>query len=172
MSARSGWVIDFSGLPSPMLSGAAVRVLVELALEVERLLAAQHPADDLDVLAGAGQRLVGRPAVPALDDLRARHAEAEHAAGRWRGGRASWRAIAVAVGVRAAICTTPVPSLIVDGVAGDPGQRGERVGAPRLGGPHRVEAEPLGLLGRRDDVGRRQLPPVPPHQSELHGRSR
>ena len=87
MSARSGWVIGLQRLAQPDAALAVVGVLVELALEVERLLAAQHPADDLDVLAGAGQRLVRRAAVPALDDLRARHAEPEHEAGRSRCGR-------------------------------------------------------------------------------------
>ena len=80
--------------------------------------------------------------------------------------------IAVAVGVRAAICTTLVPSLMVDVCPAIQRERRERVRAPRLGGPHRVEAEALGLLRRLDDVRRRQLPPVPPHEPELHDRSR
>ena len=90
---------------------AEVRLLVELALEVERLLAGQDPADDLDVLAGAGERLGVRLAVPALDDLRARDAEAEddpaarevveRERGHRRGGRRAGRDL-----------QTPVPSLM------------------------------------------------------------
>ena len=61
----------FSGLPSPVASGAAVGDVVVLAVVLERLLAAQDRADDLDVLARARQRLAPCLAVPALRDLRA-----------------------------------------------------------------------------------------------------
>ena len=102
-----------SGLPRPDRAGSVVGVLEELALEVERLVAPQDPPDDLDVLAGAGQRLVRRTAVPALHHLGTRHAQAQlkRPLERWSRVRA---AMAVAVGVRAASCTTLVPSLMVE----------------------------------------------------------
>ena len=56
-------------------------------------------------------------------------------------------AIAVAAGVRALICTMPVPRRIGSVVRAPPGERRQGVGAVRLGGPDRVEAEPLGLAG-------------------------
>ena len=83
---------------------APQRHLVVLALEVERLLAGEDAADDLDVLPGAGQRLRVRLAVPALDHLRARRAEAEDGPaagevvegerGHRRGGRRAARDLA------------------------------------------------------------------------------
>ena len=76
-SARSGWVIDLSGLPRSIVPSPAQRHLVVLALEVERLLAGEDAPDDLDVLPGAGERLRVRLAVPALDHLGPRRAEAE-----------------------------------------------------------------------------------------------
>ena len=71
MSARSGRSIIFSGLPSPVASGAVVRDAVVLALVLDDV-APQRRADDLDVLARLAERLAPRLAVPALDDLRAR----------------------------------------------------------------------------------------------------
>src|SRR5262249_26886027 len=49
----------------------------------------------------------------------------------------------------------------------DPGERGDRVGPPRLGRPDRGEAEPLGLLDELEvegDLGAG----VPDHQTETH----
>ena len=151
-SARSGCVIERSGLPSPHEFGPSYGMPVVLALELDRLLAPQDAPDDLDVLARARERLAERLAVPALDDLRARHAEPErepavrqvverervHRARRRRARRDLHDAGAQpdALGVRA-----------------DPRGGRERVGAPRLGRPHRVEAEPLRLLRERDGNG-------------------
>ena len=39
------------------------------------------------------------------------------------------------------------------GERADPGERGEGVGAVRLGGPDGIEAEPLGLLRKLDAIG-------------------
>ena len=119
---------------------------------VDRLLAGDHLADDLDVLAGAGQRLRVRLAVPALDDLRAGGAEAEHEAGRRRGGRGSsppspWRS-----GCGPTSGTMAVPSRMRRVLRAPPGQRREGVGAVGLGRPHRVEPERL----RRRDLRRRR----------------
>ena len=58
-------------------------------------------------------------------------------------------AIAVAAGVRADIWTMPVPRRMRSVLRAPPRQRGERVRAVGLGGPHRVEPEALGLLDRR-----------------------
>ena len=86
MSVRSGWTVDFSGLPSP--APPWQRQVVELAVVLDRLAAGDDLADDVDVLARAGQRPRVGLAVPALDDLRAGGAEAEDERGRPRGGRA------------------------------------------------------------------------------------
>src|SRR5690606_12009258 len=64
-------------LAEPRGARAAVRDVVVLAVELERLLAREDLADDLDVLAGAGERLAVRHAVPALDHLWSRGTEAE-----------------------------------------------------------------------------------------------
>ena len=46
-----------------------VRVLVELAVEGQVVVAPECPTEDLDVLPGAGQRTVRGPSVPALHHL-------------------------------------------------------------------------------------------------------
>ena len=58
----------------------------------DRALASQHLADDVDDLAGAGQRLAERRAVPALDHLRPAHSHAQDDPAVARGGPASARA--------------------------------------------------------------------------------
>ena len=55
-------------------------------------------------------------------------------------------AIAAAAGVRADICMIAVPSCTCLRVRSPPGERRQHVGAVGLGGPDRVEAEPVGLL--------------------------
>ena len=57
-----------------------MRQLVALALELDRRLAREHLADDLDVLARARERTAVVVAVPTFHDLRARRAEPEHEA--------------------------------------------------------------------------------------------
>ena len=74
MSVRSGRTIDFSGLPKPVPADEGH--LVVLAHVLDRLVAGDDGPDDVDVLAGAGERLGVLLAVPALHDLRAAHAEA------------------------------------------------------------------------------------------------
>ena len=142
-------------------------MLEELAVELDRLLAGQRPADDLDVLPGAGQGAVGGLAVPSFDHLRTRDAEPEddpsaremvegedvHGGGGGGSGRQ--------LDDRGA-------ELDALGVAGQVGQRAERIGSPRLAGPDRVVAEPLGFLGGLDEIRRRQLAPVAPDQSQFH----
>ena len=115
----------------------------------DRLLAPQHLAHDVDVLARARERLAERPAVPALDHLRARDAEAEDQRPRERWSSVS-ACIAVEVGVRAEICTMPVPSRMraVRAASQASGVKASR--APGLGGPDRVVAEALGLLRQLD----------------------
>ena len=54
------------------------------------------------------------------------------------------------------------------GVRADPRERRERVGAPRLGRPHRVEAEPLRLLCERDRERIGLRAPVAELQAEFH----
>ena len=155
------------GLAEPGGALAAVGVLVELALELERLLASEHLADDLDVLAGASERLAVRLAVPALHDLRAGHAETED--------EAALAQVVDGDGVHRRRRRRATGELHHAGaqldrrrVRGEVGEWAERVGAPRLGRPHRVEAEALRLLGQFDEVAGRQSAPVPPRESELH----
>ena len=64
-------------------------------------------------------------------------------------------AIAVAAGVRARHLHDAGAELDPLGVRAPPRERRQGVGAVRLGGPHRVEAEPLGLLDRLERAGRR-----------------
>ena len=63
-------------------------------------------------------------------------------------------AIAAAAGVRADICMIAVPSRSRLRRGAPPGERGEHVGAVGLGGPDRVEAEPLRLGDRLDGAVR------------------
>jgi hypothetical protein len=58
-------------------TGSVVGHVVVLTVELDRLLTAQDPAHDLDVLACARQRLAERLAVPTLDHLRPRYAETQ-----------------------------------------------------------------------------------------------
>ena len=76
-------------------------------------------------------------------------------------------AIAVAAGVRAESCTMPVPRRMRSVCGAPPGQRREGVGAVGLGRPHRVEAEPLGLLDRLQRTRRRAGRPVARAVAEL-----
>ncbi len=113
-----------------------------------RPLARQHLADDVDDLTGAGERLGERLAVPAFHHLRPAHAHAQ-----------DHPAVAEVVqgqGVhRDRGRRTPAhlhdrgaePEAL--GLAAPPGQRRERVGAPRLGGEDRVEP---GLLRGGDQL--------------------
>ncbi len=156
-------------LAEPGRALAAVGQRVVRPVVGDRRLAGQHLADDVDDLAGAGQRLRERLAVPALHHLRAAHAHAEHdpAAGevveRERVHRDRRRAATRHLHDRRA---EPQPR----GVLAPPGQRGEGVGAPGLGGEDRVEPR---LLGRGDQLPhavRRLGAPVAELQSEFHGR--
>ena len=155
---RSGWTVDLSALPSP--SAALQREVVELAVVLDGLAAGDDAADDVDVLAGAGERAGIGLAVPALDDLRAGRAEAEDEAPagqvverdrRHRRGRRGARRELDDAGAEADAL----------GVRAPPGERREGVGAVGLGRPHRVEAEALGLLDRLQ----RAAPAVPPTSS-------
>src|SRR3989442_917234 len=81
---------------------ARVRDLVVLAAELQRLLTAEDPVHDLDVLARSPERLAEGLAVPALDHLPPRDAEPEpeatarEAVERQRGHRGRGRATAPA----------------------------------------------------------------------------
>ena len=63
-------------LAEPGRARPGIGDVVMLAVMFERRLAGEHLADDRDVFAGAGQRPAERHAVPALDDLRPRRADA------------------------------------------------------------------------------------------------
>ena len=78
-------------------------------------------------------------------------------------------AIAIAVGVRAEIWQIDVPSLMRVRRRAPPRERRQRVGAVRLGGPARVEAEPLRFGEPFRHTGRRTRAPVTDHVSEFHG---
>ena len=70
MSLRRGCTIDPSGFPNPVPPGQGQQVVGPVV--GYRLLAGQHLADDVDVLAGTRERLRERLAVPAFDHLGAR----------------------------------------------------------------------------------------------------
>ena len=78
--------------------------------------------------------------------------------------------IAHIAGVRAGICMIAVPSRMRVVQRPDPGERRDRVGAVGLGGPHRVEAE---LLGLENEIHRQphSAARVSDGQSELHDAS-
>ena len=146
---------------------AAVGQRVVRTVVGHRRLAREHLADDVDHLAGAGERLGERLAVPALDDLRTAHAHAEddpataevvqgERVHRDRGRRTPRH-----LHDRGA---QPHPA----GLVAPPGQRGEGVRAPRLGGEQRVEAGVLGGGDELADTLRRLCSPVAELQSELH----
>ena len=102
MSLRSGWTMGLSGLPRPVPPGIGERVVRPVV--GHRRLTGEHLAHDVDVLAGAGQRLREGLAVPALDDLGPGDAEAEDEAtagqvvegqrGHGHGGRGAGRQLA------------------------------------------------------------------------------
>ena len=148
-------------------AGAVIRVLVELAVERQRLLARHDPPDDLHVLARAGEGLAIGLAVPPFDDLRPRHAEPQDEPSvrqvieRDRvhrgGGRRARREL-----------HDGGAELDPAGLSGEVGERPERIGPPSLGRPDRVEAEVLGELRGLHQVGGRQRAPIAPDQAELH----
>ena len=161
---------DLQGLAEPLAALTTVRQGVELAVVLQRALAAQGAPDDVDVLARARQWPVRRLPVPALDDLRPRHAEAEDEPpvgevverdrrhGRRGGGaRRHLHDAGADLDGRRVGCD-------VRGVR-------ERVVAPRFGDPHRVEAEALRFLCLLHEAGARPRPPVPEHDTQLHDRS-
>src|SRR5262245_21565694 len=79
--------------------------------------------------------------------------------------RERWSSVSACIAVDAGVDlhdrgTEPDPR----SVGADPRERREGVRAPRLGGPHRVVAEPLGFLGDLDEVPVRFALPV----TELH----
>ena len=82
-----GCRIDFSGLPCPSAPGPGVGQRDLGAVVGDRSLAAQHVAEDLDVVAQAGVGLAPRLAVPALDDLRAGERRCRRSCGRRRRSR-------------------------------------------------------------------------------------
>ena len=128
---------------------ALERQLELVALVLERPLAGERLAHDLHVLARAGERTRERHAVPALGHLRAGHAEAEPEAaarqhverggGHRGGGRRACRDLH-----QGRAETDPL------GHGGQVAEHRDRVLAPRLGHPHRVETRPVGLHGQRD----------------------
>ena len=148
ISLRSGWKLSFRALPWPVPPGH--RQLVVLALVLERALAGDDLADDLDVLAGAAPRLRVGHAVPALGDLRARRAEAEHetAAGEHVDRRAGHRGGGGRARRHLHDRRAELDRL---GLRGEPGEDGDDVGAVALGDPDRLE--PV-RLGRADEIDR------------------
>ncbi len=151
--------------PGGALTGQRQRVV--RAGAGDRRLAGPHLTDDVDVLAGARQRLGEPLPVPALDHLRAGDAETEDvpAAGEvvqgQRRHRAGGRRARRQLHHRGA---QPHPGRL----AAPPRQWGERVRPPRLGGEHRVEARLLGGGHQLGVVGRRLGAPVSELQTELH----
>ena len=134
--------------PRPVCDGDVVVLAVVL-----HELPSQRGAHDLDVLARLLERLAPVLAVPALDDLRARGAEAEEKAPageqveRRRRHRRVRRRAAGDLHDRAA-------ELDPLGRRTEPREHGDAVRSPCLRRPCRVVAEPLGLLRHRDGLER------------------
>ena len=123
------------------------RQLERLAVELDALARERHP-HHRDVLARALELLPKRCAVPALRDLRARRRRSRSACGRPRGCR-SWRRSSPS-SRRCGRGSGRSPSRARSfSAGGEPGEHRRGVGAVRLRGPHRVVAEPLGLLDDR-----------------------
>ncbi len=173
MSSRSGWMLDLSGFAQAGPVWKRQRVV--RAVVGERALPGPDVPQDPDVLAHPGERLGERLAIPALDDLRPGHAEAEDRppAGemvkrhrRHRGGR----------GRPCGDLHDCRPELDPLGLRAPPRERHQRVGAVRLGGPDRVKPEALGLLHGLERTGRRTAGPVAGVESQSkvarHRRSR
>ena len=142
------------------------RHVIEVAVEVDRLVACDDAAHDFEVLACAGERArIGLP-IPALHHLWTARAEAEddssvgevvqrhrrHCGGRRRAGAHLHDAGA---------------ELHSFGVRAPPRQWRERITAICLGGPHRAVAQPLGFLDRLQRTSRRTAAPVSGAVTEL-----
>ena len=141
--------------------------LVVLPAELQRLLALEDRAQDLDVLARLDERLAERLTVPALGHLRARDAEAEPEATagerveRHRGhGRHRRRARGNLHDAGADVNPRRARE--------EPRRRRHGVGAVRLRRPHRRVAEPLGLEDLVD-VEREARARIVEAQRQLHG---
>ena len=155
---------DLQGLAEAGGAGPCVGDVVVVAVMLERNLAAEDRADDLDVLTGAGERFAPGLAVPAFGYLRARCAEPEqHAAarenverchGRRRRGRRPRRHLHDRAADGDAL-----------GRRRDPRHRRDSVGAVGFGRPHGVEPEPVGLLRERDAARGIVVPEL---ESEAH----
>ena len=135
---------------------------------VRERLAAQRLGDDVDVLAGAPER-VGEPdPVPALAHLRTRDAQPEAEAAtrervERRGGHGGGGGGAGRDLHHRGAQADPL------GQRTDPRQHGRRVGAVGLRRPDDGVAEPVGLLGEGDVVGVVAGAPVSEVQPEFHG---
>ena len=132
---------------------AGVRQRVVRPVAGHRPLAAQHLADDVDVLAGAGERLAERLAVPALDDLRARTGR-----GRARGARPDrWSSVRACIAVDGRRAAGELHDRRAEPdrrrLRAPPRERREGVRAPRLGREDDVVAELLRLEHLLEVVG-------------------
>jgi hypothetical protein len=154
-------------LAQPRCSLAREWQRIVRAVAGHRRLPGPHLADDVDVFAGAGQRLGKRLAVPALHHLRAGHPEPQNVPAtrqvveRQRRHRARRRGTRRQLNHRRAQPQPPRRGA-------PPGQRRVGVGSPRLGGEHGVE---FGGLGRGNEfamVVRWLSAPIAELQSELH----
>ena len=151
-------------------AGAVVGVPVVVAVELQRLGPGEHPAEDLHVLPGAGQRAAEGLPVPALHHLGSRHPQPEddppagdvvegHGVhGHRRRGPSRYLHHAGA-------------QLDPLGAGRDQHQRREGIRAPRLGRPHRVEPGLFGGHGQIHQALGHAPTPVPQRQTELHAAS-
>ena len=154
--------------PHPVV--ARVRQWIVRPVGGHRMLAGEHPAHDVDVLARAGERLRVRLAVPTLDDLRPGSTETQDdAAARQvierdrrhgRGRRSAGRQLRDR-GAEFHVLRRRAP----------PRERGERVGPVGLGRPDRLEPEPVGGADRRENALRRPLLPVAGRVPDPHAAS-
>ena len=162
---RVGDRLEVLTQPRGALAGQRQRIV--RAVAGDRRFPGPDLAHDVDVLAGAGQRLRELLAVPSLDDLRARHAEPEDVppTGQVIQGQRRHRAR----GRRSR------GKLYHRGAEADPAgrgspprERGEGVRTPRLGGEQGVEPRRFGGGDQFGGIGRRLRAPITQLKSELH----
>ena len=164
----TGCRIERSGLALADRPGPAVRQGDLRAVVRDRRLAVEHLAHDRRRSRAAGRRVAPRLAVPALDDLRAGHADADdHAAAAGEGVDRH--------GVHRERRRWPRGELGDGGAELDAmGERGEvregreRVGAVGLRAPHRVIAEDSRGAHQLDRDGEIGAPVEVQAEGELH----
>ena len=134
---------------------------------IDGRLATDDVAHDADVLARPGEWFRIGLAVPTLDDLWSRSTEAENetTVAEMVDGHRGHRGGGRCAGAHLDDAGAETDTL---GVRSPPGEWCEGIAAVRLGGPHRVEAQTVGLLDSFECAGGWATAPVTGVVAELH----